>query len=145
VKRFSNIYVILIITFYVLFGFFVYSDYGISWDEAFQHDYGKVVYEHVFHDSKELSAHRSRYHGPIFQLALYSSEKVLGVTDIGNVFRLRHLLTFLFSAIGLVFFYRLLRELKFSQFWSAVGLLFLIGSPRIFAHSFYNSKDVVFM
>lgn len=144
-KRFSDIYVILIITFYVLVGFFVYSDYGISWDESFQHDYGKAVYEYVFHDSQDLLEHRSRYHGPIFQLALYGSEKVLGVTDIGNVFRLRHLLNFLFSAIGLIFFYRLLRELKFSQFWSAVGLLFLIGSPRIFAHSFYNSKDVVFM
>lgn len=144
-NRVSKLFVILIITIYSAVGFLVYSDYGISWDEAYQHDYGKAVYEYVFHDSEALLEHNSRYHGPVFQLFLYGAEKITGVQDSTEIFRQRHLLTFLFSVLGIGFFYLLLRELRFNRFWSIVGLLLLVASPRIFAHSFYNSKDVVFM
>lgn len=144
-KYTENAYVLLIVTLYVFLGVSVHSDYGISWDEAFQYDYGKVVYEYVVSGSDDLLAHRSRYHGPVFQAFLYGAQKLMGISDVAETYRFRHLLTFLFSVVGLIFFYRLLRELRFSSFWAMVGMVFLMASPRIYAHSFYNAKDVVFM
>lgn len=140
-----NFYAFLFVAFYAIIGFCVFQDYGISWDESFQHDYGKAVYEFVFNDSKALFEHNSRYHGPFFQFVLYSAEKLAGLSDSREIFRFRHLLTFLFSVFGVGFFYLLLRELRFRKFWSTVGILFLVSAPRLFAHSFYNSKDAVFM
>lgn len=144
-KRGFNLYALLLISFYAVIGFWVFPDFGISWDESFQHEYGKVSYEYIFGESEALLEHDSRYHGPIFQLMLYSAEKLSGFNQTHQVFLLRHFLTFLLSVVGITFFYRLLIELKFSQFWSTVGVLFFISAPRIFAHSFYNSKDAVFM
>ncbi len=133
------------ITVYAVIGLLVYQDYGISWDEEYQHSYGKAVYGHVLGGGTELHAHNSRYHGPVFQFALYSAERMVGLEDPKQVFALRHLLTFLFSVVGCWFFYRLLLMLRYGPHWAAVGMLFLICSPRIFAHSFFNSKDAVFM
>ncbi|MDP6909376.1 MAG: hypothetical protein QF371_07720, partial [Flavobacteriales bacterium] len=123
----------------------VFDDYGLSWDEDFQHHYGKVVYEYVFEDDQTMHVHNSRYHGPVFQFILYAAEKLFRITELNEIYKLRHLLTFAFSLIGCCFFYRLLLLFRFPPFWAALGLLFLICSPRIFAHSFYNSKDATFM
>ena len=135
----------VIILLYAVVGALVYTNYGISWDEEYQHSYGKVVYEYVFDGNQELHEHNSRYHGPAFQFILYSAEILGELTDTKEVFEMRHFLTFLVSVLGLLFFYRLLLQLKFSSFWASTGMLFLMLSPRIFAHSFYNSKDAVFM
>ena len=135
----------LVLLVYTVIGLFIYQDYGISWDEEFQHGYGKTVYEYVFEDNQALHEHHSRYHGPAFQLPLYTAERVLGLEDKHEIYQFRHLITFLTSVIGLLFFYRVLLLLGFSRVWATVGLLFMMCSPRIFVHSFYNSKDIVFM
>ncbi|MBL4585849.1 MAG: glycosyltransferase family 39 protein [Flavobacteriales bacterium] len=136
-------FALLLILLYALIGVSVYSDYGISWDEPTQHEYGKVVWQYVFNGNQALHEHGSRYHGPVFQALLYAMELVSETT--ASPFELRHLITFLFSVVGAWFFYLLLLRFKFSSYWAAVGLLFLLVSPRIFAHSFYNSKDATFM
>lgn len=135
----------LILTAHFIIGLFVYADYGISWDEEFQHDYGKTVYEYVFEGSDTLHIHNSRYHGPAVQFFMYSLERGLEISDPKDLFQLRHLITFLISVFGLWFLYRLLLLLRFSPNWAAFGMLTMIVSPRIYAHAFYNSKDIVFM
>ena len=65
--------------------------------------------------------------------------------DKKNVFMFRHLLTFLVALAGIYAVQRM-AERRFSD-WR-IGLLaalFLVLTPRLFAKSFYNSKDVVFM
>jgi len=134
-----------VIALYFLLGVLVVSDYGVSWDEPFQHRYGKAIFEYVFDGNQSLHQHNSRYHGPFFQFILYSAEKLLNLTDPGSIYRLRHWLTFLCSFFGIILFYRLLLSLKAGAYWAAIGVVFLICSPRIFAQGFYNSKDAVFM
>ncbi len=134
---------ILALLCYMVVGLFIYDDYGISWDEPIQREYGEAVFNYVFDNDTVLHTHPSKYHGPAFQMMLFGVEQVTGTKEI--TFKVRHLITFLFSIIGLWCFYRLLLSLKFSRYWAVLGMLFLILSPRIFAHSFYNSKDAVFM
>lgn len=133
----------LVLVCYTVVGLLIYGDYGISWDEPMQRSYGQVAMEYVLESDTALHQHQSRYHGPVFQMLLYCAELLSG--DELNTYRVRHLITFLFSIVGLFFFYRLLLLLRFTPHWAVTGMLFLNLSPRIFAHSFYNSKDAVFM
>ena len=58
---------------------------------------------------------------------------------------MRHLFNFLVFYISSIFFFRILNE-RFSDWrFSLIGTAFFIFSPRIFANSFYNNKDIIFM
>ena len=71
-------------------------------------------------------------------------ENMLAIEDSRNYFLLRHLFNFLIFFTSSIFFYLILRK-RFSKILSIVGFLFLILSPRIFAESFYNIKDLIFL
>ncbi|MCF8257032.1 MAG: hypothetical protein K9J06_05740 [Flavobacteriales bacterium] len=136
---------IVLLAVLLISGLAIVCDYGISWDEEFQRDYGFHVYQYVHEGDPELLEYRSRYHGPAFQYVLYLAEHLVGPTDPGDVYRLRHVITFLFSVVGAGFFYLLLLEMFRKRSWALLGMALLVLSPRIFAHSFYNSKDASFM
>jgi hypothetical protein len=58
---------------------------------------------------------------------------------------MRHLVVFLMFWLGSVFFFLLCRHELKSWKLGILGSTLLILSPRIFAHAFYNSKDIPFM
>ena len=121
------------------------NDFGITWDEHYQRDYGQFVHHYIHYDDTYLHEYQSRYHGPAFQYVLYQVQHWVKPSDPGDVFRLRHVMTFLFSIIGTWFFYLLLLEIFKRKEWALLGLVLLWLSPRILSHSFYNSKDAAFM
>ena len=61
-----------------------------------------------------------------------------------NIFLLRHFLNFIIFFIGVIYFYKLINE-NFSNKLALLGTSILITTPRIFSHSFYNSKDILFL
>ncbi len=126
-------------------GINIYSDYGISWDEAIQRRYGGEVYEYVFNGNEKLLKSKERYYGPTFEVFLVVAEKALDLTDLRDVYLTRHLLTFLLFFVSSIMFYKTLLIRYKNVFLSLLGTLMLVSSPRIFAHSFYNSKDLVFL
>jgi hypothetical protein len=72
-------------------------------------------------------------------------EKTFHLTEQGAIYNARHLVThllFLLSAFfGYVLFYRLFRN----HWLACLGFLLLVLNPRIYAHSFFNSKDIPFL
>ena len=44
-----------------------------------------------------------------------------------------------------IYFYALLKDFFKSNKLSLLGVIILISTPRIFSHSFYNSKDILFL
>lgn len=149
-------FIILFFFGYFILGLLLFDDYGIHWDDHSQFKHGLVTADYIndlcggclsgssFSDTK-LEDYKDRSHGVIFQLTALGIQHLLGISDIRGIFILRHLLTFVIFFIGLIFFYRLVK-LQFENSYIAIaGVLFLILSPRIFADSFYNSKDIVFL
>ena len=143
-----------------LVGLNVYRDYGISWDEPTQHYSGIVTLKNVlvrldkvtiFDDKQlptiamKLDEYTDRDYGVAFETPAVFLEKLLRLEDTRDIFMLRHLLTFLVSCGG-VFAIFLLAERRFSD-WrlGLLAALCLVLSPRLFAESFYNDKDAVFM
>ena len=102
----------------------------------------KLPLEYKDHD---LAKYRDRFYPVAFTLPAMALERLFNLNEERQTYLFRHLLNFLVCALGVFALYRL-AERRFSD-WR-IGLLaalFLILSPRFFAESFYNSKDLVLM
>ncbi len=142
-QSFPRIFVITFFILYFLLGIFIFRDYGISWDEHRNLMNGVIALNYVSSGDDSLLSYDDRYYGTAFELPLAAVGSWLGIETPQTVFYLRHLATFLFFFLGVVFFYKLCCS-RFGHWgWGILGATFLILSPRIFADSFYNSKDIV--
>jgi len=131
--------------FYLVLGLFIIKDYGVSWDESIQRTTGLLTHEYVFEGNDQLLKFPTRFYGTAFEWFLIGAEKLLKITDDRSVFLMRHTVTFLLFFLSVIFFYRLARKTFNHWGWGLLGGLLLILNPRIFSHSFYNSKDIAFL
>lgn len=152
----SKLPVILFFIGFLSIGLFLVDDYGIHWDDHSQYNHGLVNVGYIRDmvgrepvDSSQagiqLAEYKDRTHGVVFQVFAMSLQQLLGFEDPRDCFLLRHYLTFMIFFTGLIFFYRLIREQFNSTLLAMLGVVMMILSPRIFADSFYNSKDIVFL
>lgn len=141
----KNIFLIFYAAFLIT-GFLVYKDYGISWDEsACRADLGELNWNFITKgDYKSLVSDDAKYHGPAFEIILYGVERIFNIKETRDIFFTRHLITFLLFAVSVLFFYRICKKLSKSEWIALLGPVMLVLSPRIFADSFYNSKDLAF-
>jgi len=153
----------LLIFFYffllLLIGFFIFPDYGISLDEDNTRLGGFVTLKYIFEvffPSKvalideiitvpSMADWKESGIGPIFDLPTAFIEFFFKIEDSRQYYLMRHFINFLFF-LALVYFFFLLIIKRYNSFFLGIlGSTFLILSPRIFAQSFYNNKDIVFM
>lgn len=145
-------------------GISIYKQYGISWDETIERTTGIVSVNYLgekLHLSPiinnetlskfkhhQLETYPDRVFGPLFGIVSVLLERAFHIGEGWNekeIFQFRHLLTFLVVLAGGFAIFRL-SERRFKD-WR-IGLLtltFFILSPRFFAESFYNNKDLVFL
>ncbi|MCX6294912.1 MAG: glycosyltransferase family 39 protein [Bacteroidetes bacterium] len=146
-KKNNRIIVFLFFALFFIIGIGIYKDYGMSWDEYAQwHDNGYANYNYIFHNDKAALLNGiDKYHGPAFELVLIGIEKIFRLTDSRELFFMRHLVIFITFFISSVFFFLTAKKVFNNRNLALVGALFYILCPHIFAHSFYNSKDAVFL
>ena len=127
-------------------GIWVLDDYGLGTDTEAQRgiatrnlDYLLGKSDLVFSDSHH------RFYGITFELPLLLLERVLGLEDMRDVHLMRHLVTHLFFLAGGFFCYLLAYRLFENRLLAVVGMLLFLLHPRIYAHSFFNSKDIPFL
>ena len=134
---------------YVIVGFLIVDDFGISWDEGIQRRHGHVTIEYmadrlgIDHPPLNTDGQGFAPYGMLFQIAATLVEIQQGaVGDSYRVYRIRHILNFLLFGLALLFFYRTLRLRWPDKLWyPLLGTAMLLLSPRIFAHAFFNPKD----
>jgi hypothetical protein len=131
----------------LLTGLFVYRDYGFSWDEETSRwGNGRPNYDLLAHGRRRpLDETAEKYHGPAFEIVLFTLERRLNLRDPRPIYLMRHLLTFLLFFASVVVFYRVLRRRFHGRLVGLAGAAFLVLSPRIFADAFYNSKDLALL
>jgi len=130
---------------FLIVGSISYNDYGIAWDEPSQQEIGQLNYEYLIGESDSLASYHDRFYGAAFEMPLYFLQKAFGITKTAAIYNFRHLITHLTFLIGVAFFFALVYKI-FQNFNTALlGSIMLYIHPRIFAHSFFNSKDIVFM
>ena len=134
----------------------IVGDYGISMDEPIERKHGIVAFDYLNEKfnlfpgiekgtGENLNTYDHRDYGMIFQLAAYGLELLLGINNSRDVFLLRHLLVFILFWLSLVFFYKIIVWQYKDWRIGILGVLFFLLSPRLFAESFYNPKDIPIM
>lgn len=154
-----NCYLFFII--FLILGIFIFRDYGISTDELQQRAIGLTsLYflatlfqvkslldpaNTLIHPEEYFLKQHDRDYGVAFELPVEFFIKLLNIQSNIEIIYFRHFATFFTFFIATYFFYKLIKNRFNSSTWGLIGSLCLILSPRIFADSFYNCKDLVFL
>jgi len=130
---------------FFLIGLIVYKDYGICWDEPLQRGPGVLSWEYIFDNNEDLFNKSTDNHGAGFELLLVMFEKWFSITDSKAIYEMRHIVTHIVFILGSLAGYVLALRLFKNRLVATLGFLMLMLAPRMYAHSFYNSKDIPFM
>ena len=80
-----------------------------------------------------------------FEIPLLLAERILGIEDSRAAFLSRHLITHLFFLAGGLFAYLLACRLFGARLPATAAMLLFLLHPRLYAHSFFNPKDMPFL
>ena len=134
---------------FLLAGALVFDGYGISVDVDPQRQIGQAALDYLAGDGErafqQLANPHDRYYGAIFEAPLVVVERILALEDIRDIYLSRHFLTHLFFLAGGVFSYLLVLRMFGSRALALVAMALFLLHPRLYAHSFFNSKDVPFL
>lgn len=141
----THLTALVLLTLLVIIGISNYQDYGISWDEHRQRELGITSYEYVFEGNDKLLSFQDKDYGVAIELPLYMVEKWFGLNDSRSVYLMRHLVVHCLFLLSAYCLFLLTYKLYQSKFLSTAAFLMLVCQPRIYAHSFFNSKDLPFL
>ena len=128
-----------------LVGLAVFDDYGVAVDEWLQRHTGKASLDYILGREYVLSDH-NRFYGVAFEIPLILAERALGLEDVRSIVLARRPLTHAFFLIGALAAAALaLRMFGGSRWLALFAALAFVLHPRIYAHSFFNSKDAPFL
>ena len=128
------------------------DDYGLSLDETTQRRIAAANLKHILGEGRLqdslLEDYRlkasDRYYGVAFELPLLLVERALGLRDSRSMHLARHILTHAFFLCGGLCCWLLARRLFGNRLLATFALLLFLLHPRLYAHSFFNSKDSPF-
>lgn len=141
-------------------GLLLFADYGLSIDERQSRDNGMITLKHVAKSlapawvashpdfapyTTPLAEYTDRDYGIVFETPVSLLEQLFALRDARDKYLFRHLCTFLVCFGGLVAVYQLAARRFADWRLGLLAALWLLLSPRLFAESFYNDKDAVFM
>tara|TARA_Y100000590_G_scaffold466850_1_gene643590 strand:- start:7562 stop:9172 length:1611 start_codon:yes stop_codon:yes gene_type:complete len=158
----SKFYSYIVFLLLLAIGLIFFRDFGIYGDEPVHRWIGSIYYLHIkeilinfnFNNEylekiKDLSndeQFRLWIHYPIFfDLLTEFINDLFNINTSNNIFKTRHLTNFLIFFLSLVFFYKIILERFKNSYLAILGVILIFSSPRIFAESFYNSKDILFL
>jgi len=159
IRRAPRYVVGLFFGFLLVLGGLLFADYGISWDEPIDRLNGLVSLNYAAHifapdwgarqpllqHVPALGSHPDNDHGVVFELPLALFDVLRPGHDPRTYYLVRHAATYLVSLVGGWALFRLgTWRFRDERLGLATAAL-LVLSPRFFAESFYNGKDLVFV
>ena len=138
---------LLVCGLFLLAGLGLTGDYGRGVDELIQRNVARVNLSYILGQVERVDTPipHDRFYGVAFELPLLLAEGALGLEDYHDVHRLRLTVTHLFFLAGGFFCYLLAYRLFNNRLIAIFALLLFLLHPRIYAHSFINSKDLPFL
>ena len=143
---------VAILVLFAVAGGAVLDDYGLSPDATRHRRIAAANLEYALGDDDALSADagylpnaHNRYYGVAFQAPLLLAERALGLDDSRTAYLFRHSVIHLFWLCGGFVCFLLARRLFDSGPLALLAMLLFLLQPRLYAHSFFNGKDVPFL
>jgi len=136
---------ILLFCIAIIIALLTYKDYGISIDEIELRDNGLASYNYIIYGNQELFTKFTDHHGMGFELLLVFFEKWLKISDSRDIYLMRHIATHILFLTSVLAGYVLIYKLFKNKFIASLGFLMLAFAPRLYAHSFFNTRDLPFL
>ncbi len=122
----------------------VMDDYGVGWDDPAQRRNTVIIADYALGVSEELPRGHNRYYGIAFETILLLTERALGQQDTRHIYLTRHLITHIFFIAGGFACGMLAYRMTGSRWIGLLAMLIFLLHPRLYANSFFNSKDISF-
>lgn len=141
-QRLQPVLTLFFFAIFLVIGVAAHRDYGVSADEPAMRKFGNDAFEYLFLGGPVPAEQDWAFFNPVGQIMMRGLELALDLTDGADIWFMRHLVTFLMFFLTVGLFYRIAR-LSFND-WKTplLGSAMFMLSPRLFAHGFYNPKDV---
>ncbi len=139
---------LLVCALFLLAGLFLVGDYdGIGLQVGTQRGIAQANLDYIrgLADTVDTPIYSDRGYGAAFELPLLLIEDALAAVNFPAAHRSRFILTHLFFIVSGWFCYRLAGRLFDNRLLALAVLLFFLLHPRIYAHSYFNSKDLPFV
>ena len=145
--------------FLLIISLLIFKDFGISIDEPSTRVHGLVSFNYILStlnnltffnfvetkDLPQLHEYVFRDYGVFFEIILILIKKIFKLENFNEIFYLRHFITNLFFIFSILIFAKIIFKITNDFNFSLFGCLILYTTPRIFANSFYNNKDLIFL
>ena len=129
---------------FAIAGFVALDDYGLSGDEVAQRKIATQTYDYALGISEEPPRRQNRYYGMTFEMSLLMAERALGLQDSRHIYLMRRILIHIFFIAGGFACGMLAYRMLGSRWIALLAMLLFLLHPRLYAHSFFNSKDIPF-
>ena len=139
---------LLALALFLVAGLAVLDDYDVYVDEHDNARRAERNYAFVVGADSDFAIRAEFYlrlYGPAFDLALLAAERAFGLEALRSVHLSRHLLVHLCFLVGGLFAYLLALRLFESRLAALFAAGFFLLHPRLYANSFFNSKDIAFL
>ena len=127
-------------------GVAILDDYGVTGDETVHREIAIANADYIATDNTERLYHSDyRYYGVAFDMPLLLlTERALGLQDSRDIYLARHLIMHLFFVVGGFACGMLAYRMIGSRWIALFAMLMFLLHPRLYAHSFFHSRDVPF-
>ena len=142
---------LLALALFLVAGLAVLDDYGSVLDTAFQRRTIGATLDYLAGGddlrafTSALSWNADKFYGMAFEIPLVLAERAFGIEDSRAIYLSRHLITHLLYLSGGLFAYLLARRLFGGRLPAVAAMLLFLLAPRLYAHSFFNAKDIPFL
>ena len=135
---------LLVLALFLIAGLSILDDYGVTVDESNQRQTAAQNLAHIRGEPDALPISHDKFYGVVFEAPLLFAENAFGIEHWRGIHISRHLLTHLFFLFGGLFAYLLSYRLFGSRLIALFATALFLLHPRLYGHSFYNSKDIPF-
>ena len=133
---------------FTIVGVAIVDDYGVHWDEIDQRNQTIATVHYIATgDMSGLPNPEDivyRYYGKALEFVLLLAERALGLQDSRHIYLTRHLLTHLLFIAGGFACGMLAYRMMGSRWIALLAMQMFLLHPRLYAHSFFNVKDIPF-
>ena len=133
---------------FAVVGVAVLDDYGIIWDDVRQRGIASANIDYIITGNISYLSQDPdvayRYYGVAFEMPLLLLERILGLQDTRHIYLMRHLIMHPFFIVGGFVCGMLAYRMLGSRWVALLAMLMFLLHPRLYAHSFFNTKDIPF-
>ena len=137
----------LTLAMFLVAGLVALDDYGVAFDEFWHRSIAAWHLRYLVGGGEGFfSLGDADYvYGIAFEAPLLLVERAFGLQDARDIHLSRHLITHLFFLTGGLFAYMLAHRLFGGRLLAVGAMLLFLLHPRLYAHSFFNTKDIPFL